>query len=333
MNKLFKTTDSPRRRVFKTRDSALAYYVNQLENLDKALYEPLVSVSWGRDIKLRPGITMSNESTSFIRSAFAGAGGLSQNLTNGGNMPWISPDTTVIPGISVNGQKIVLPLRLLAREVSYTSVELERSQLTGQLIDTQKMDALNMLYQMNTDQMVYVGSSDVGATGLINDANITESMVVNGLSGSPLWEDKTPDEICADVNTLLTNTWLAAAYAVCPGDLRLPPAQFAYIASQKVSSAGNVSILKFLEENTIALKINGKPLNIQPVKWLTGAGSDSTDRMVAYTNDVSRVRFPMVPIRRETAYYQGIRYTAPYIWAFGQIEFVYPETVQYADGI
>jgi hypothetical protein len=41
----------------------------------------------------------------------------------------------------------------------------------------------------------------------------------------------------------------------------------------------------------------------------------------------------MVPIRRETAYYHGIRYTAPYIWAMGQIEFVYPETVQYADGI
>jgi len=40
-----------------------------------------------------------------------------------------------------------------------------------------------------------------------------------------------------------------------------------------------------------------------------------------------------VPVRRETAYYQGIRFTAPYLYAFGQIEFVYPETVQYADGI
>ena len=46
--------------------------------------------------------------------------------------------------------------------------------------------------------------------------------------------------------------------------------------------------------------------------------------MVAYTNDESRVRFPMVPVRRETAYYQGIRFTAPYLWAFGQMEIVYP---------
>lgn len=321
------------RRVFRTRDSALAYYVNQLENLDRTLYEPLVSVSWSRDIKLRPGITMSNESTSFIQSAFAGVGSLSNSLTAGGNMPWVSAETTAIPGVSVNGQKLVQPLRLLAREVTYTSVELERSQLTGQPIDQQKIDALNQLYQMNIDQMVYVGSSDVSATGLVNNASVTANTVATGVSGSTLWADKTPDEILADVNAELETVWQAAGFAVCPGKLLLPPFQFSYIASQKVSSAGNVSILKFLQENSIALKLNGRELDIQPVKWLTGAGTMGEDRMVAYTNDLSRVRFPMVPIRRETAYYQGIRFTAPYLWAFGVMEFVYPETVGYADGI
>ena len=120
--------------------------------------------------QLRPGITMSNESTSFIRSAFAAPGTL-QNTT--GNFPWVSAETNAIPGVSVNGEKVVYPLRLLAREISYTSPELDRSQLTGQPIDVQKIDAMNILYQMNTDQMVYIGSSDVGATGLINDAGVT----------------------------------------------------------------------------------------------------------------------------------------------------------------
>ena len=318
------------KRRHRTKDSTLAYYVNQLENLDKRLYEPLVSVSWGRDIKLRSGITMSNESTSFIRSAFAAAGTLQNSQ---GNMPWISAETTAIPGVSVNGQKIVLPLRLLAREISYTSVELDRSQLTGQPIDVQKIDAMNQLYQMNTDQMVYVGSEDVGATGLVNSSDVTQTDVVDGVGGSPLWVNKTPDEILADVNTLLSGAWLSSAYAVCPSDLLLPPSQFALISSQKVSSAGNVSILKFLKENAISLEINGRPLNIQPVKWLAGVGADDSDRMVAYTNAENYVRFPMVPVRRETAYYQGIRFTAPYLWAFGEMEFVYPETLRYADGI
>lgn len=313
-----------------TKDSTLAYYVNQLENLDKRFYEPLVAVSWGRDIKLRAGITMSNESTSFIQSAFAAAGTL-QNTT--GNMPWVSAETNAIPGISVNGQKVVTPLRLLAREISYTSVELNRSQDTGQPIDVQKMNAFNVVYQMNTDQMVYIGSSDVGATGLLNNAGVTSGVVAPGVSGSTLWVNKTPDEILADVNTLVTSTWAASGYAVCPGSLLLPPANFSYIASQKVSSAGNVSILKFLQENAISLNVNNKPLEINPVKWLPGLGSNSSNRMVAYTNEEDRVRFPMVPVRRETAYYHGIRFIAPYLWAFGQVEFPYLESVQYADGI
>lgn len=323
-----------KRHGFKTRDSALSFYVNQLDNLDKRLYMPLTSTSWGRDIKLRPGVSMSDESTSFIQSAFAAGGSLSNGSGIGGsNMPWVSPTTTAIQGVSVDGTRKVIPLRLLAREISFTSVQLERSQKLGQPLDTQLTNALNETYQMNTDQMVYIGSSDVGAKGLFNSSLVTSGSVVNGVSGSPLWINKTPDEILKDVNSLLDSTWFASAYAICPAGLRLPPNQFSYIASQKVSSAGNVSILKFLEENSIALKVNGKALDIQPVKWLAGLGAGSSDRMVAYTNEEDRVRFPMVPIRRETAYYQGIRFTAPYLWAFGEVEFPYPETLQYADGI
>lgn len=322
------------RRRIRTQDSTLSYFINQLENFDPKLHEPLVSVSWGRDIDLRPGITMAFESTSFTRQAFGGQGSLKNSSGNGGgNMPWLSAETTAIPGVQVNGQKLVSPLRILGRELSYTSVELDRSQLTQQPIDLQQMNAMNQLYQMNTDQMVYIGSAEVGAKGLVNSSDVTAYDVADGVSGLKTWTSKTADEILADVNYLLETSWSAAAFAVCPSELRLPPFQFSYIASQKVSSAGNVSILKFLEENSIALKTNGRPLNIQPVKWLTGRASGDADRMVAYTKNLDYVRFPMVPIRREVPYYQGIRYAAPYIWAFGEMEIVYPETIRYADGI
>ena len=312
----------------KTFDSTLAYFVNQLDNLDKKLYEPLYSVTWGRDIKLRTGITMANESTSFIRSNIGAVG--TQNATG---KPWLAPNSTTLPGVSINGERVVLPLRLLGQEVSYTSVELERSQLLGQPIDQQKFDALNTIYQMATDEMIYVGDAAVGATGLINSSLVTSGAVANGAAGGSTWASKTPDEILADVNKLIEAAWQASGFSVCPDKLLLPPVQYAYIASQKVSSAGNVSILTFLEDNSISLRVNGRKLDIQPVKWLTGRGAAGADRMVAYTNDENRVRFPMVPIRRETPYYLGIKFNAPYVWAFGEVEFVYPETVRYADGI
>lgn len=313
----------------KTFDSTLAYFVNQLDNLDKKLYEPLYSVTWGRDIKLRTGITMANESTSFIRSNIGAIGTQSAS-----GKPWISPNTTTLPGVSINGERVTLPLRLLGQEVSYTSVELERSQLIGQPIDAQKFNALNVLYQMNTDEMVYIGDTAVGAEGLLNSTLVTAaSVTADGSGSSTLWSTKTPDQILRDVNDMITAAWQASGFSVCPDKLLLPPAQYAYIASQKISTAGNVSILTFLEDNSISLRVNGRKLEIQPVKWLTGRGTSGADRMVCYTNDEDRVRFPMVPIRRETPYYLGIKFNAPYIWAFGEVEFVYPETVIYRDGI
>ena len=312
----------------KTFDSTLAYFVNQLDNLDRKLYEPLYNVTWGRDINLRTGITMANESTSFIRSNIGGIG-----TQRAQGKPWISPNTTTLPGVSVNGERIVLPLRLLGQEISYTSVELERSQLVGQPIDAQKFDAMNIMYQMNTDEMVYVGDTDVGATGLVNSSLVTSAAVANGTAGTPAWATKTPDEILKDVNDMVTAAWQASGFAACPDKVLLPPAQFAYISSQKVSNAGNVSILQFLEDNSISLRVNGRKLDIQPVKWLTGRGTGGANRMVAYTNQEDKVRFPMVPVRRETPYYLGIKFNAPYIWAFGEVEFIYPETVVYRDGI
>ena len=55
--------------------------------------------------------------------------------------------------------------------------------------------------------------------------------------------------------------------------------------------------------------------------------------MMVYSNNDLYVRYPLVPIRRETPYYHGIRFAAPYLSAFGELDFVYPETVRYADGI
>lgn len=312
----------------KTFDSTLAYFVNQLDNLDRRLYEPLYNVTWGRDINLRTGITMANESTSFIRQNIGGIG-----TQKADGKPWISPNTTTLPGVSINGERIVLPLRLLGQEISYTSVELERSQLLGQSVDTQKFDAMNIMYQMHTDEMIYVGDEGVGATGLVNSSLVASGSVVAGASTDTEWSTKTPDEILKDVNDMIETAWEASGYAVCPDKLLLPPSQFAFIAGQKVGTAGNNSILQFLEDNSISLRVNGRKLDVQPVKWLTGRGAGGSDRMVAYTNQEDKVRFPMVPVRRETPYYLGIKFNAPYIWGFGEVEFPYPETAIYRDGI
>jgi hypothetical protein len=81
-------------------------------------------------------------------------------------------------------------------------------------------------------------------------------------------------------------------------------------------------------------------LNVQPLKWLIGEGTGGTpqtlntvDRMMAYTNEEDLVRFPMVPLQRTPLEYRSLFQITTYYGRLGVVEFVYPETVGYADGI
>ena len=94
-----------------------------------------------------------------------------------------------------------------------------------------------------------------------------------------------------------------------------------------------LSILEYINKSNLCLATNGRPLNIKPLKWLESAGAGSTQRMMVYTNRDEYVRFPMVPIRREMTYHKGITFHAPYIWAYGELEWVKTITARYGDGI
>jgi hypothetical protein len=320
-----------------TLDSTGAFFFGELERLDQTLHMPLVAVTWGRDIDLREDVSMADETSSFTNSTFAAAG----SLANSSGKNFIGKDSNAIAGVGVDIGKTASPLYLWAMEVGYSIPELLSAQQAGRPIDEQKYAGMQLKWQMDIDEMVYIGDSYLGKYGLINNTGaVTTGFVGYNAAGTyTQWIHKTADEILNDVNSLIVSTWQAAGFQICPGKLLLPPAQYAYIISQKVSSAGNISILKFLEDNCICNGLNGRKLDIQPLKWLTSRGtaagspSAATDRMVVYTQDKIRVRFPMVPLQRTPMEYRSLFNIVTYFGKLGVVETVYGETLGYADGI
>jgi hypothetical protein len=311
-----------------TLDGSGAFLVGELERLDMTLHDPLVSISWFRDIQLREDVTIADEQSSFTNSSFSAPGGI---IPSG--KAWISNDTNSISGVGVDIGKTLNPLYLWGVELSWTIPELLTSQQLGRPIDQQKYNAMKLRHQMEIDEQVYIGDVTFGKTGLTNSAVVTQSNVVPGTTGGFAWTTKTPDEILADVNTLLSGVWAQSGFAVMPTKLLLPPIQFSFLVQQKVSDAGNNSIMTYLKANSISLAATGQPLDIQPVKWLTGRGVSGTNRMVAYVNDKDRVRFPLVPLQRTPLEYRSLYQLTTYFARLGVVEFVYPETLGYADGI
>jgi hypothetical protein len=94
-----------------------------------------------------------------------------------------------------------------------------------------------------------------------------------------------------------------------------------------------------LDNNILTTSGRGK-LNIFPMKWLAGAGVGGTlgtagtvDRMIAYTKEKDRVRFPMTLLQRTPVQYDSIYHKSTYFGRLGVLEIVYPETIAYRDGI
>ncbi len=295
--------------------------MGELERLDKTLHAPLTSVSWNRDIDLRSDVTIADETTSFTNTTFAAAGGMAPGGKN-----WIGANTSEIAGIALDLSKTAAPLRLWGMELGYTLPELMAAQQLGRPLDTQKFEGIKLKHNMDVDEMVYIGDTQVGATGLVNNPKISPSNVTTS------WATATPEQILADVNGLVEKTWAQSAYALCPTHLLLSPKNYA-VLTKPIGIAGTTSILTYVQEQCLANGINGKPLEINPLKWLTGRGVGGTNRAVAYTKGEMYVRSPLVTLQHTHIAYRGLRQLVTYFGRRGEVEFVYPETVGYADGM
>ncbi|MBE2979988.1 DUF2184 domain-containing protein [Enterobacter hormaechei] len=306
-----------------TVDSSGAFLIGELERLDPALNLPLVGYTWTRDIQLREDVSIADDISSWTNTSF-GAAGTGAN-PNGKN--WVGKDSTAIAGVNVDIGKDGNPLNLWGMELGWTVVELAAAQQVGRPIDTQKYDGMQLKWQMDNDEQVYIGDDALGLKGLANLVGVT-------LNNAPkTWANSTNDEILDSVNSILSNAWAASGYSVVPSDLRIPPEQYSLLASRKVSEAGNQSLLTYLAVNTIAFHQNGVPLEIKAVKWLKGRGVGGKDRMVAYTNDKKYVRYPLVPLQSVPVQYRGLYQIATYYGKLGAVEPVYKETLSYVDGI
>ena len=310
-----------------TVDSAGVFLVGELERLDQRMHMPLASVTWSRDIDLREDVSIADEFSSFTNSTFAQALGVA-----GSDKAWIGKDSNAIVDIALDIGKTIYPLNLWGVQLGWTIPELASAQKLGRPVDQQKYAGMQLKWNMDVDEQVYIGDSALRdqfgnpITGMLNQINLVN--VGNAVNGN--WASATPAMILADVNSLLTSVWATSAYAICPSRLLIAPAEYSYLVSTLISTAGNISVMEFLRINSISNGVNGQPLEIFPCKWLTGTnnggkGPTATDAMFAYTKDPGRIRFPLVPTQRTPLEYRTLHQLTTYFCRIGAVEMVYPE--------
>ncbi|RDL26866.1 MULTISPECIES: DUF2184 domain-containing protein [Serratia] len=304
-----------------TIDSSGTFLVGELERMDQTLNMPLTSIKWTRDMPLRSDISIADEVSSFTNTDFASVGGPNPNGKN-----WMGKKGTAVPGMELDITPTRNNLTPWAQEVGWTVLELASAQQVGRPIDTQKYEGMKLKWNMDTDEQVYIGDTELGVSGLLNLPSVIP------LAAAAKWTATTdPDVIVQDINLVLSDGWLRSGYAVCPGKIGMAPELFGLLASKKVSSAGNISVLEYVKINTIAFQENGEPLEIVSMKWASKRGAGGAHRIVAYTQDEKYVRFPMVPLLSTPLEYRGMQQLTVYYGKLGQVETPYSNTISYLD--
>lgn len=308
--------------------TGMAFIQGELEKRDPKIREPLTSVTWQRDIVAETGGGWV-DFTSTMNIDYATSG------PNEGSL--VAGSTDVIPTVQANVNKDIYKVFTWAQGMKIPFVDSQKFQTIGRSIDSMLDKGIRLNYNKTIDQLVYKGFESVGITGLINDPNVTRSNAVNGASGSAKWTEKTVDEILWDINKMITEAWAASEYdeSAIPNHILLPPENYAYLVSTRIGTSGDRNILEYVLENNLA-KIKGKDLQIYPCRWLSGAGTGSANRMMAYVNDKDFVYFDLpVPLQRAMTQPVALQfaYITVYAAQMGQIKPMYYQPMRYVDGI
>lgn len=308
--------------------TGMAFLEGELEKRDPKIREPLTSVTWQRDIVAETGGGWV-DFTSTMDVDYATSAPNEMALVGGA--------TDLIPTVQANINKDIFKVFTWAQAMKIPFVDSQKYQTIGRSIDQILDRGIRLNYNKSIDQLVYQGFSNVGVTGITNDASVTAASATTGAGGTTTWETKTVDEILWDINKMLIEAWAAAEYddSAMPNHILLPPAKFAYLVSTRIGTSGDENILGYIMKNNIANQ-QGVDLKIFPCRWLTGAGTSSSDRMMCYVNKKDFLYFDLpVPLTRAMTQPVALQFAYITIYAaqMGQVKFLYNQPVRYVDGI
>ena len=311
-----------------TANDSYTFLIKELEKVDEKILEPLTGTDWPRDMPVVTGGGLI-ENISSIDVTYASSGGEEDNLffEAANDIPVIQADMSRQTARTFN----------FAEYMAFTWVEQEKMLQVGRDPETFLNKGIRLHCDKVIDRNVYKGFTKVNSTGLINSPSVMRSTARPHTAGSSdtQWAVKTADEILLDINTVISAVWSAndCASDALPNHILIPVEQFGQLVTRKVSDDSERSILTYVLENNLAAQ-QGGDLVISPCKWCRAAGSDSSDRMVVYTNRVDRICFNLTqPLTRMETERADMRIKIPYFAQFSEVRFLYPSTVRYMDGI
>ena len=240
----------------------------------------------------------------------------------------ISSGADDLPRAEVSRAETMVQIYTVANSYGYTTMELKKAAFARQSLDAAKAMAARRIMEQKIDLLLQTGDAAYSMKGLLNQTGTNTYVVPNGVSGSPLWINKTSDEILTDLNGMANAASNATNGIEYPDKMVLPIAQYDLISQQPRSSTSDTTVKEFFLGNSPTIK------EIVPWWPCKTAGALGVTRAVTYRMDLEALWFympqefqPMAPQLR------GLEYIVPCTADFGGVHVRLPKSITYADGI
>lgn len=257
-----------------------------------------------------------------------------------GQAKWITGQANDVPKADVLKRQYETSVSMAGIGYGYDLEEIGKAQLMGMNLSTDKAAAARRGSEEFIDQVALFGDAGKTYFGLLNNPNVTQGSAAavgsqNGATNSPLWANKTPDQILADVNGQLIGTFTGSNTVEMADTVLLPYDQMLSVGSRRLDGIAQTTILNWLTQNNVYTIETGRPLTIMGVRGLETAGAGGTARMVTYRRDPSVVKFWMpMPFQFFPAWQTGpFRFDVPGAMRLGGVDIRRPGAFRYLDGI
>jgi len=300
-------------------DAGLGFVESTLTHVEAKVYETEY-----RHIVYQDVVPVSNE-------AGEGATSVTYYSVDGATMgKFIGSNAIDVPLSDISTKQSIVPVELGAVGYKYSDEELRQAAMLNRPLPQMKANLTMRGYEEHAQDVCLNGDATKGLEGFLDNSNVPAASVVNPGSGTE-WVNKTAAQILFDVNALFGQVFETTKQVEKPDTLALPTAQYSYIANTPRSDNSDTTILMYLVQNSTY--INSVD-DIIPLPELVGKGAAATDRMMVYTKNIDKVVFHIpMPFRIEQPVRKTLGWEVPAVYKLSGVEFRYPLSAAYADGI
>lgn len=306
-------------------ESAMSFLISQRAHIEPKVYEtkyPDVTYS-----ELIPVDSSAPEWAPIVAVASVDARG---------ELAFVGPNSNDINRADVGYKLGTHPVQTAALGYGYSLEEINQARLMNANLSADKASAAMRIAEQGLNKLAYRGNKAAGYEGLFNYSSV--GVTAAGSTIAALVAGAT-DVAGAQAVVTFFQTAIDEVYETntnttfAPTHILLPPKQRNLLSSAILPFGGNLTLLRYLEENLISGRA-GK-VRFVPELSLKGAGAGGVDRMMVYTQSMETAKFHLPMGFRFQNLYQdsALSWFVPGIVRTGGTEIRVPKAHQYRDGV